>query len=265
MKENVRIENLNESNIDDLIYVCSSKRLEDPIHQQGMKLKREWLREMLNKWGPVAKIAYFDDKPAAQILFFPEEADVTKAFRRKGVLVVQCVYNTATEAQKLGIGTKLLNSVVQDAEQRKGCLGNKPCRFMLAKAFNTGEFLSLPEFYKKNGFTATSEERILSRPVESSYEPAPLAGQYEALPEDRARAIVFYGPDCQFSYPFAKKIEQLVREVAPQITIELVNEWEKPEEFIKRRNWWLIVNAKPIRTFFMDTEEFKEEVRQAVG
>lgn len=40
MNVNIRIEDLKESNINDLIYVCSSKRLDDPIHQQGMKFKK---------------------------------------------------------------------------------------------------------------------------------------------------------------------------------------------------------------------------------
>jgi hypothetical protein len=53
--------------------------------------------------------------------------------------------------------------------------------------------------------------------------------------------------------------------VAPKIKIELINEWEKPEESIKRKNWWLIVNAKPIHTFFMDTDKFKEEIKQALS
>jgi len=39
---------------------------------------------------------------------------------------------------------------------------------------------------------------------------------------------------------------------------------EKPEEAIKRKNWWLIVNAKPIQTVFMETEKFKEEVKQDI-
>ncbi|MEM2970579.1 MAG: hypothetical protein QXR63_06565 [Candidatus Bathyarchaeia archaeon] len=50
----------------------------------------------------------------------------------------------------------------------------------------------------------------------------------------------------------------------PNIKIEMINEWEKPEESIKR-NWWLIVNAKPIQTFFMDTENFKKEVKEAAS
>jgi hypothetical protein len=117
----------------------------------------------------------------------------------------------------------------------------------------------------KNGFIPTSEENVVHLPIDAQYEPLPLVGNYEPLTEDKSKAIVFYGPICQFGYPFAKKIEELIREVAPNINNELINEWEKPEEAMKRKNSWLIVNAKPIRTFFMETEKFKEEIRQAVS
>jgi hypothetical protein len=51
----------------------------------------------------------------------------------------------------------------------------------------------------------------------------------------------------------------------PNVKIELINEWEKPEEAIKRKNSWLTANAKPIHTFFMETEKFKQEIRQAMN
>ncbi|MDH5482430.1 MAG: GNAT family N-acetyltransferase [Candidatus Bathyarchaeota archaeon] len=259
MQEKIRIENLQEPNIGDLVYVCSSKRLGDPIHEQGIRLKRQWLLEMLAKYGSCAKIAYYNRKPAAQILYYPEEADVTKAFKRKNVLVINCIYNPTPEAHKLGIGTRLLQAVIRDVKERK------TCKFILAKAFNTGELLPLPEFYKKNGFLSTQERNLFYFPIEGSYEPTKPLGEYEPLPEDRNKAIIFYGPTCEFSYPFAKKIEGLVKEVAPNMKIEIINEWEKPEETIKRKNWWLVVNARPIQTFFMETEKFKEEIVQAVS
>ncbi|MBS7636926.1 hypothetical protein KEJ37_06310, partial [Candidatus Bathyarchaeota archaeon] len=69
------IENLQDSNIDDAIYVCSSKRLSDPVHQEVLGSKSFGFKEMLDKYGSCAKIAYYNDKPAAQILFYPEAAD----------------------------------------------------------------------------------------------------------------------------------------------------------------------------------------------
>lgn len=267
MQQKIIIKNHQESNIEDLIYVCSSKRLDDPIHQQGIRLKKQWLKEMLDKYGSCAKIAYYNEEPVAQILYYPEEADVIKAFRRENVLVINCIYNPTSEAQKLGISTRLLKSVIEDAKQRRTCLGDKPCNFILAKAFNTGEFLSLPEFYKKHGFIPTPQNKgnILHLPIDGSYEPATPIGKYEPLSEDKGKAIIFYSPICQFSYQFAKRIEETMREVAPNIRIEMINEWEKPEEAIKRKNRWLIVNAKSIQTFFMETEKFKEEIKQAVN
>jgi GNAT superfamily N-acetyltransferase len=264
MQEKVRIENLQESNIEDLIYVCSSKRLTDPIHQQGMTLKKQWLHKMLNTYGPCAKIAYYNGKPAAQILYYPEEADLAKEFRREGVLIINCIYNPTSEAQKIGIGKRLLQEVIKEVKRKKSCLGDKPCKFILAKAFSTGELFPMPEFYKKNGFLPTSEGSMLYLPMEGMYEPNPKV-EYEPLKEDANKTIIFYGPICQFSYPFAKRIEQIIREVLPDIKIELISEWEKPEESIKRKNWWLIVNAKPIQTFFMDTENFKKEIKEAAS
>jgi GNAT superfamily N-acetyltransferase len=265
MQEKMRIENLQESNLEDLIYVCSSKRLSDPIHQNGVKLKKQWLHEMLRNYGSCAKIAYYNDRPVAQILCYPEDADATKASRRENVLVINCVYNPTPEAQRLGIGTRLLQSVIKDAKQRNTCLGNRPCKFILAKAFNTGEFLPMPQFYKKNGFLAGPEGNLLYLPMEGDYKSSPPAGEYKSLPEDRKKALIFYSPTCQFGYQFAKRIEETIKEVAPKMKIEMINEWEKPEESLKRKNLGLIVNAKPIRTFFMETENFKEEIKQAVG
>ncbi|MEM2185179.1 MAG: GNAT family N-acetyltransferase [Candidatus Methanomethylicia archaeon] len=262
MNVNIRIEDLKESNIDDLLYVCSSKRLNDPIHQQGMRFKKLWLLEMLKNYGSIAKIAYHNDKPVAQILYYPETADITKEFKRDGVLIINCIYNPTPEAQKIGIGTKLLKSLILDVKMKRSCLGNRECKFILANAFNTGQYLPMPEFYKRNGFLPTGEGSLYHLPITSSYKPKPKT-IYKPLKEDKNKAIILYNPKCQFSYPFAKSIEQTIKETLPKIEIKIINEWENPQESIKHGNWWLIVNAKPIQTFFMDKEKFKQEITQA--
>ena len=264
LQNKIKIENLEKGNIEDLLYVCSCKRLNDPIHRKGMDLKRSWLHRMLDKYGSVAKIAYYDDKPVAQTLYYPETADPTKTAGREDVLTFMCVYNPAPEVQKLGIGTKLLQRVIEDAKLGKTCLGNRRCRFIVAKAFNTGELLSLSEFFKRNGFLQAPEEGVLYLPIEGEYVSALPVGEYEPLQEDLGRAVVFYSPVCQFSHQFATKTAELIKEVAPAISIELIDPWERPEESIKRKNCDPIVNARHIKTFFMDTERFKEEVKRAI-
>jgi len=261
----IRVENLQRSNIDDLIYVCSSKRLNDPLHLKGVALKKAWLREMLEKYGPCAKIAYLNEKPVAQTLFYPEEADPTNPLRRRGVIRLDCVYNSMPEARQLGVATKLLQSLVEDCREGRGCLRGTPCRFIVATPFNTGEGLSMSQFYSKRGFKASpTESNIMYLPISEQYQAGLTQGEYEPLPEDRGRAVVLYGPACEFSYPFAFRISELIKEVAPVIPIELINEWERPEEALKRKRCTIVVNARPIKTFFMDKEKFQREVKEAV-
>ncbi|MDH5376037.1 MAG: hypothetical protein OEZ21_07480 [Candidatus Bathyarchaeota archaeon] len=45
----------------------------------------------------------------------------------------------------------------------------------------------------------------------------------------------------------------------PNIKNKMTNELEKPGEAIKRKNWWLVANAEPIQTFFMETEKLKKK------
>jgi len=259
------IEDLQRSNLDDLIYVCSSKKLNDPIHMKGIAMKKAWLNKMLERYGPFAKIAYLNDKPVAQILFHPEEASPTSTLRRRGVIHLDCIYNPTPEARQLGVATKLLQSLVEDCQQGKGCLQGTPCRFIVARAFNTGEALSLSQFYARRGFKPSpTEPNLMYLPISEPYQPESPQGEYEPLPEDRGRAIVFYSPSCEFSYPFAFRIGELVKEVAPSVPVELVNEWENPEESIRRKGCTVLVNARPIKTFFMEKENFQREVKEAL-
>ena len=218
---------------------------------------------MLDSYGPCVKLAYHREKLVAQILYFPESAEPCWAFRREGVLLIDCIYNPTPGAQRLGIGTMLLQSLIRDAKNRRTCLGDRPCRFIVAKAFDTGEALPMHEFYRGKGFLPTLEGDLVYLPVEGRYEPAEPVGDYRPLPEDRGRAIILYRPVCQFSYPFAKRVESLIRGIAPELRTEVIDEWEKPQDSIKRRNCWLIVNARPVRTLVTEAEKFKEEVRRA--
>ena len=263
----VRIEDVTDSNIDDLVYVCSASLLDDPIHKTGILLKKEWLQRMLNEYGPCAKIAYYREKPVAQILFYPEEAEPTKIAKRKDVIHLACVYNPFSEVRRLGIGTMLLESLIRDCRGGLKCLRGKRCRFIVTKAFNTGEALPLADFYRRKGFKPSplDEPEVFYFSITKPYEPGEPSESYEPLPEDKEKAIIFFGPACQFSYDFAVRVSRIIREISPKIPIEMVNSWEKPEESVKRKNWWLIVNAKPIHTFFMEEEKFRTEVRNAIG
>jgi GNAT superfamily N-acetyltransferase len=261
----IKIVDVNEGNIDDLIFVCSSKYLSDPKYAKGIELKRKWLLKTMKKVGVCAKIAYFDDRPVGQILFQPEDLDPSDPNPRKGVLYLHCIYVPFPEVQKKGVATALLNSLIEDCMRRPEKLGMKECKFIVTHAFDTGTFLSQGDFFRRKGFKNCPDggPNDLYFPILGEYEPKQRV-EYTPLEEDLNRAVIIFGTACQFGHVFATRAFELIKEVAPDLPIALINKDEQPEESKKRAGEWLIVNARPIRAWVGDTETFKNEVMKAI-
>ncbi|RLG42196.1 MAG: hypothetical protein DRO05_01950, partial [Thermoproteota archaeon] len=207
----MKIVDLNEDNIDDLIYVCSHKWLSDPKHRKGIELKKKWLLKMIKEVGVCAKIAYLDDKPVGQVMFWPERSDPSDPYAREGVLCLQCIFVPFREAQRKGIATALLNSLIEDCKERPEKLGLSGCKFIVTQAFDTGLYLSQADFFRRRGFKncpdgGPSDLYLL---ISGEYEPKPEV-KYEPLEEDAKRAVIMYGSACQFGYVFAMRAYELI-------------------------------------------------------
>ncbi len=259
--ESVGVVDLRDDNLDDVFRVCSYEKLEDPLQQRGIGLKRRWLLEMMDKYGPVTKIAYPNERPVAQILFYPENAIPFIAEPRRDVVVLHCAYNPFPEAQGKGAITALVKSLVEDCRTGLRCLGGRRCRFITAVPFNTGEGIPLETFYAAKGFKRAPNEMFVE--VSAPYQPRSVE-EYRPLPEDRGRAVTFYNPVCEWSYPFAVRVKELLNEVEPSLPVELIDEWRYPEESIKRGNHGLVVNATAIKSFLAQKDSFRREVEQAL-
>jgi hypothetical protein len=46
-------------------------RKNDPVFMKGVELKKIWARDMLKRWGSVARIAYVGESPAGLIQYTP--------------------------------------------------------------------------------------------------------------------------------------------------------------------------------------------------
>lgn len=90
---------ISDITIDDVFKVCSHGRLNDPLQKKGIELRRRWLTNMLSDYGPCVKIAYLDERPVAQIMYYPEDAAPFITMPRPGVVLLRCVYNPFPEAQ----------------------------------------------------------------------------------------------------------------------------------------------------------------------
>ncbi len=258
----VRVSDLDEDNLDDVFGVCSCHKLGDPLQQHGIALKKRWLREMLGMYGSLTKIAYLEDKPVVQILFYPEDIVPFIGNPRRGAIVLHCVYNPFPEARGKGAATALLRSLIDECKTGLRCLKGRPCRFVTAKPFTTGEGIPLEEFYAAKDFKKAPNEMFLE--VSAPYQPRRVR-EYKPLPEDLGRAITFYNPICEWSYPFAVRVRELLNEIEPSLHVELIYEWRHPQESMKRGNQGLVVNATPIKSFWTQKEAFRSEVEQAMN
>ena len=129
---------MTEENLEDTFKVCSRNRLNDPRQRAGISIKRRWIQSMLKKHGPISMIAYLDGLPTSYVMYYPEEALPYEPYPRRGVLRVECIYNSSPEARGKGVGKALLNNLVAEAGEGLACMEEK-CRFIVAEAFNTGE------------------------------------------------------------------------------------------------------------------------------
>ncbi|HUS79363.1 MAG TPA: hypothetical protein VM050_11975 [Patescibacteria group bacterium] len=256
-----RIEDLSRENLEDVFKVCSYNRLDDHVQRRGMSLKRAWLLMMLDEYGPCTKIAYQEDRPVAQALFFPEESVPFIPQPREDVVLLNCVYNPFLEVQGRGVATALVNELIDECRTGLPCLGGDPCSFIAAKPFETGEGISLRDFYARLGFVDGSFESYLE--ITGDYMPRE-SGRYVPLKEDEGRVVVFYDVMCEWGYGMALRVRDAIYDVDPEISVELIDPWERPEEYVRRGNQWLVVNAKPIKSFVTDRDNFEAEILGAL-
>jgi hypothetical protein len=257
----INVREVTESNIDDAFSVCSHNKLDDSLQRQGIELRRRWILNMLNEFGSCVKVAYLDGKPTAQLLFYPETVAPFIPKPRRGVMLLHCVYNPFKESQGIGVSTALMKNFVEDCRAKPRSLKGDSCRFIATEAFNTGEGIPMEKFYASNGFVKRGEEMILE--IDGSYA-SPHRLNYTPKPEDRNRAVIIYKPTCEYSFPFATRVRDLLKVTHPELPVELINQWEDPSESIRLSNHWLIVNGVKINSSLHDRETLNKEISQAV-
>ena len=257
----ITVKDVTESNIDDAFGVCSHNKLDDPLQRQGIEFRRLWILDMLNEYGSCVKVAYLDGKPAAQLLFYPEKAAPFIPKPRRGVMLLRCVYNPFKEAQGKGVSTALMKNFIEDCRDKPRCLKGVPCRFIATEAFNTGEGIPMEKFYASNGFVKRGEEMILK--IEGRYA-SPHRLNYKPKPEDRNRAFIIYNPTCEYSFPYATRVRDILKVTYPELPVGLINQWEEPSASMRLANHWLVVNCVKINSSLHNRKALNREISLAV-
>jgi len=157
----IEIRDVTNENTDDLVGLCTPK-WEDKRHastlKEGGSKKREWIVKALEKFSVCAKVAYLEGKPVGFIEFYPMHAFPLLPERDKRTVMITCIFIQNKALQKRGIGSKLLQTLIQDLKQRPllSFKGEKADEIAVGSwGCHTGFPESLPRFRKfffKNGF-----------------------------------------------------------------------------------------------------------------
>jgi|GEM_PF-841924 len=266
----VSVRDLTPDRIDDLIGICSPLDPEEPGLRKGVEMRREWLRDMLSRYGAIAKIAYVNDDPVAQLMFYPEAADPSAVGTSEHSIYLHCVYNPTTCRQRMGVGRALMGDFI--AQCRAGTGVCKGCRLIVADAFNTGEFLPMSEFYRKFGFkefgAKQGPDQVGGTSTYLSVSGTELPRQrpaFSSIEDDLKRAVFFHSPTCQFHYAFASRAAKIMSEAWPEIKVRLIDKWKEPVEYARRNATWAVVNAREVREGPWNETAFREEVSRALS
>ncbi|HEY43032.1 MAG TPA: GNAT family N-acetyltransferase [Anaerolineae bacterium] len=263
--EGIRIVNVGEEHIEALCRLCvPPERRDEPEFIRGMEEKGKWAVTMLHEWGSFAKLAYRGSSPVGLIQYepIPDERAVS----------ILCIYVPDREHWRLNAASKLLDSLIEEMEKPKDCFGGRTARVLVTRTFPGEKPDQYParSFFLRKGFQQVGDDaNHLYLPLIEGLTYHPVAEkQVSYLPqrEDRGIAVIIHGPTfCPYSYLFLKRAERLIMEVAPGVQIRWIDSAVEPEEAEKRGlNEGCVVNAKHIKAFVLQEEDFKAEVSQAL-
>ncbi len=274
--EDIHIRDATADNLGDLCRICvPPEKRDDPTFTKGVEEKRKWAVGMLRAWGTFAKVAYQGSTPAGQIQYKPDPAH--------RVVYIYCIYVPAPEYWRQGIASLLLDHLVEDMQCPHIWFDRQLPLALVTKTFpgeTPGQY-SARSFFTRKGFRPVGEDTDwLYYPLADGVTLAPeteteiVEGffleeqkvEYVPQVEDKGKAVILYRPSfCPFSYPFFKRAEGYIREVAPETPIRWISQSDAPAEVEKRGGFvGCIVNAHPIKAFILDKDRFQKEVRESL-
>jgi RimJ/RimL family protein N-acetyltransferase len=263
------IKDVTKENIEDLCWFCvpETKR-NDPDWIKGVEDKRRWAGAMLKKQGSLAKLAYQDNCAVGMIQY--------QTILEEGIVYIDCIWVPWERYWQKGIATKLLLSLLDDIKNSAiGGFNDGQALALVTKTFPGGapNQLTARQFFTKKGFQPIGKgPDYLYYPLRPGFVYRPKkkkAVKYQPQKEDKGKVLIISGPNaCPATYPyFLKRMEKYIREIDTKIPLQWLD--ASQESFaVKKRGVKIgdcIVNAKLIKSFVLDKENFQKEVNKALG
>jgi GNAT superfamily N-acetyltransferase len=124
-----------------------------------MRRKLEWFGRVRNEWGNCGKILYLDGKcigyaQYAPSSYLPRSADYDSGPPSKDAAFISCLFIPKAQFRRLGIGSQLLHSIIDELKQRE-----KKAIETFARKGSSDNPSGPVEFYLTNGFQIYRDDK----------------------------------------------------------------------------------------------------------
>lgn len=123
-----------------------------------MARKLDWLRQVNNEWGNCGKLVYLYGQcigyaQYAPSHYLPGSADYDSGPPSHDAVFISCLFIPQEQFRRLGIGSQLLNSIMDEVKKRKTSAVET-----FARKGNPSNPSGPAEFYLANGFRIHTED-----------------------------------------------------------------------------------------------------------
>jgi hypothetical protein len=267
----LRFDKITKENVDDLMSLCGNipGMNKHPAFVEGRKARRQWLLEMLEKFGTMGMLAYgSDDKPRGFVECLPGSAHPLGVFSPdvKRTVVIDCAWyiqnSNGEEPSGLGIRKAILDEMFATKFFDK--LLGKKCRYVDVLTMKNAPVMQY-DFYRDYGFKEAvafmghaTARYLLRYPVLGDA----VESKVEQLSFEcgEGKNVLVIGTHCQCHLPFmiVEKISRSVEGIEG-LKVKVMDYWESGAPALCEPT----INGKPAfdgPVFFMDDESIKEAV-----
>ena len=146
----IKVEPIMVDNMDDEIVCClGTEKFENPTpwFARGIECKQNWLKEQVDKYGEVGKVAYKDGKPVGFFECVPGYTAPLVFPSRDQCVYVSC-YDVVTRERGKGVGKALVHSLLKEFSRPHPWFDDNPAESLKLIAFEKSEWKPVEPFHK---------------------------------------------------------------------------------------------------------------------
>lgn len=222
----------------------------NPKHP-AYNIKVDWLKSRLNE-GLTIKLLYVEDesKPVGFIEYVPGEY-AWRAVSAKDYVLIHCIWIYSNLYKNKGVGTKLLNTCIEDAKEQNFA--------GVAVVTSTDAFMAKKAFFIKNGFqsvdNAPPHHELLLFPFKEA--PLPKFNDWRQELNKYQGLNIIYADQCPWVARFMSEVQDFVNQkgIALKVT-KLVTSAQAQQAPSPYAVFCLINNGKLLADHYISQTRF---------